>query len=265
MNDIRYQTLTAVSVVLFFGTAYSVLYNTYLDTSNPLLTHLPHPLAKTDYFATKSNPLNVYFIKKAWGWTTVSFLLTFLTSPEVIRTKDRIFKYLALTGIWILFTNWFFGAPILDRVTVFSGGECIAHLPTGGHITVPHELCYNHLPLTPQTHPDLFSTAALLSPEVQAKLHVVPRLRKGHDMSGHIFLLTMSILFLVDQLRPSFGQRAYKTWSTVHSWAVAAQIALVAIWFLAEYTTAVYFHSPFEKFTGYLLGVASFGVSQIFG
>ncbi|KAJ3477894.1 hypothetical protein NLJ89_g12395 [Agrocybe chaxingu] len=46
-------------------------------------------------------------------------------------------------------------------------------------------------------------------------------------------------------------------------WAVAAQVALVGIWLFAIYTTSVYFHSPFEKFTGYVLGVASFLLTQI--
>lgn len=251
MTDLRYRALAAISIVLFFGTAYSVVYNTYLDTSNPLLTHQPHHLSETHYFATKSNPLNVYFIKKAWGWTTGAFLFNYFTSPSTIRTRDRLLKYAVLTGIWILFTNWFFGAPILERVIVLSGGKCIAQLPTGDSITVPHELCYDRSPLTPESHPAFFVTDALRAPDVLEKLRVIPRLRKGHDVSGHVFLLTMSILFLVDQLRPSLRQPAYKAWSTLHSCAIVGQISLIAIWFLAEYTTAVYFHSPFEKFTGY--------------
>jgi len=36
---------TVLSAVIAFGTAYSVLYGTYLDTSNPLVSHLPHPLS----------------------------------------------------------------------------------------------------------------------------------------------------------------------------------------------------------------------------
>ena len=176
---------------------------------------------------------------------------TFLTSPSTVRTRDRLLKYSTLTVFWILFINWFFGPPILDRFTVFSGGECIAYLPSGDSLSVPHELCFTKSTLTPDTHPMFFKGTVFSSPEVRNTLSVRPRLRKGHDLSGHVFLLTMSILFLADQLRPSFNQRASNDWSPLHAWAIAVQIVLITIWLFALYTTAVYFHTPFEKFTGY--------------
>ena len=76
------KTIIALSTIVLFGTAYSVVYSTYLDTSNPLLTHLPHPLHKTHYFASKKNLLNVLFIKKLWGWTSAAFLALYFTSPK---------------------------------------------------------------------------------------------------------------------------------------------------------------------------------------
>lgn len=251
MVDVRYHALAATTLILLGGTVYSVLYNTYLDTSNPLLADLPHPLSKSHFFASKSNPLNVYFIKRAWAWTTAAFLFNFITSPKAVRTRERLFKYFTLTAIWILFVNWFFGPAILERVIVYSGGECIATLSAGNHITVPNEFCFSKVTVSPHTHPTLFEAAVFSSPEVKETLRLRPRFRRGHDLSGHVFLLTMSILFLADQLRPSFSQRAGKTWSTLHGWAVAAHIGLIFIWFLALYTTAKYFHNPMEKFTGY--------------
>ncbi len=227
MIDVRYYALAATTVILFCGTAYSVLNSTYLDTSNPLLADLPHPLSKSHFFASKSNPLNVYFIKRAWGWTTAAFFFTFFTSPKAIRTGERLFKYFTLTAIWILFVNWFFGPAILERVIVYSGGKCIATLPAGDHFTVPNEFCFSKVTVSPHTHPTLFEAVVFSSP------------------------VTMSILFLADQLRLSFGQRAAKIWSTLHGWAVAAHIGLIVIWLFAVYTTALYFHNPFEKFTGY--------------
>ncbi len=250
--DIRHHALGALTAILLFGTAYSVLYHTYLDTSNPLLTSLPHPLSKTHTFATKSNPLNTIFIKRAWGWTSLSFFSTFFTGPSGIRTRDRIFKFLTLTAIWILFVNWFFGPAILERVIVYSGGECIASMPSGEHVTVPNDLCFTRATLTPQTHPKLFNAASFSSSGIRQLLSIKPRLRKGHDLSGHVFLLTVSILFLVDQLRPSFSQRVPRTlWSSLHVWAIATQVVLISIWLFSLYTTALYFHTPLEKFTGY--------------
>ncbi|KAF8967915.1 inositol phospholipid synthesis and fat-storage-inducing TM-domain-containing protein [Flammula alnicola] len=257
MVDVRHYTLVLLSAILFIGTVYSVFQDTYLDTSNPLLSALPHKLSHTHYFATKTNPLNVYFIKKSWGWTSALFLFSYLTAPPQTRTKDRLFKYLTLTGIWLLFTSWFFGPALFERLTVLSGGECVFTLPSGDLITVPNELCYTKSTITHHTHPDLFVDTTTFPSE---GWRVIPRLRRGHDISGHVFLLTMSTLFLVDQLRPSFK---VGRWSSIHTWAIAANIVLVAIWLFATYTTSVYFHSPFEKFSGYLLGVASFGLTQI--
>lgn len=243
----RDQTVIAISLIsaiLLFGTLYSVVYNTYLDTSNPLLTHLPHPLSTTHYFATKSNPINVYFIKKAWGWTTAAFFFSWFTSPPQIRSVHRIFKYLALLVIWLLFTSWFFGPAIFERVIVASGGQCIIALPSGDPVIVPNDFCYRKITLAPETNPTLFTSTFTLPPGWGA----VPRLRKGHDVSGHVFLLTMSALFLFDQLRPSFR---VAHWSPLHRWAIIANVVIIGICLFAIGTTAVYFHSPFEKFTGF--------------
>ena len=247
MVDVRHFTLAAITAIVLLGTLYSVVHDTYLDTSNPLLSHLPHKLSNTHYFATKSNPLNVYFIKKSWGWTTLAFFASFITAPSQVRTKQRVFKFLTLTVIWLLFTSWFFGPALLERITVFSGGQCIFPLPSGDLITIPDQFCHTRSTLTPHTHPDLFTSLQMKAFAPPEGFRIVPRIRNGHDISGHIFILTMSTLFLADQLRPSF--RAGR-WSSLHGWAIAANIVLIWIWLFACYTTSVYFHAPFEKFTG---------------
>jgi len=38
-----------------------------------LLCYLPHPLHNSEYFASKTNFLNVYFIKKAWSSAVILF------------------------------------------------------------------------------------------------------------------------------------------------------------------------------------------------
>jgi len=258
MPDTRIVAFIAVTAILLSGTIYSVAYNTYLDTSNPYLTQLPHPLGNTDYFANKSNLLNVIFMKRAWGWTSAAFLFLYFTSPPNAQIIERMYKWLAETAIWLVFTSWFFGPALLERVIVFSGGECMLTLPTGGVIPVPQEYCFTKSSLSPSTHPNLFSTPFSL-PEVN--WYAVPRLRRGHDISGHVFLLTMCILFLADQLHTSF-RRGSSTWPYMHKWAVAVNVALISIWLFAGYTTSIYFHTAFEKFTGYFLGVLSFAITQ---
>ncbi|KAK0461219.1 uncharacterized protein EV420DRAFT_1530947 [Desarmillaria tabescens] len=200
--------------------------DTYIDTSDPLLSHLPHPLGQSIYWATKSNFLNVYFIKYAWGWTSAAFLFLWATSSPDTRTASRMLKWVTETAAWLT-------------------------------MTVPHDFCFTKSTLTSaETH--LFSASFVAPPGWEGK----PRLRKGHDVSGHIFLLTMSVLFLADQLRPSL-RHSFAHWSTIHKCAVAANIALIATWLFASATTSVYFHSPFEKFTGCVLGVITFGITQI--
>lgn len=245
MPDVRHTAFAAVTTIVLLGTAYSIKFNTYLDTSNPLLAHLPHPFSQSDYFASKSNFLNVYFIKKAWGWTSGVFLLSWFTSPPNARTKGRMFKWIIQTTAWVLFTIWFFGPALLERAAVASGGECLLTLPSGELVTVPHQLCYTRSTVSLASHPDLFTSSfAALPPGWGAK----PRLRRGHDVSGHIFLLTMSILFLADQVRPSLRAGG---WSTLHYTSIIANLSLICVWLLASYTTSIYFHSPSEKISGY--------------
>lgn len=262
MPDARIAALAITTSIVLFGTAYSVFNNSYLDTSNPLLTYLPHPLHSTHYFASKKNPLNIYFIKRIWGWTTAAFLFHFFTSPRAARTKERVFQYLAATGVWLIFTSWFFGPAVLERLVASTGGECVVNLPSGAVITVPNEYCYTKSTVSALTHPSLFP-ASLLLPE--DGWHGRPRLRRGHDVSGHIFLLTMSTLFLVDQLRTSFvsSARADRRWPPMHKWAVLVNALFIAVAMFASYTTSVYFHTPIEKLTGYLLGVGGFAVTQL--
>ncbi|KAI0364443.1 hypothetical protein BV20DRAFT_974458 [Pilatotrama ljubarskyi] len=265
MPDSRALALAAVTSVVLFGTIYSVGYDTYLDTSNPLITAQPHHLHETDYFASKKNPLNVYFTKKLWGWTTGIFLFHFFTSPSATRTRTRLTQYFIATTIWLAFTSWFFGPPVFDRLTASTGGECVLHLPTGATVHVPEQYCYTKSTISTTTHTSLFP-ASLLLPD--GEWAGVPRLRRGHDVSGHIFLLTLSTLFLVDQLRLSFipppGARpSAAQWPPMHKWAVALGGVATCACIFATYTTSVYFHTPSEKLTGYVLGVAAFALTQL--
>lgn len=121
------------------------------------------------------------------------------------------------------------------------------HLPSGAVLPVPNEYCYTKSTLSFDTHPKLFA-ASLMPPE--HGWHQVPRLRRGHDVSGHLFLLTITILFLSEQLQYSFA-RASPAWPPHHKWAVLANVVVVAAAFFATYTTSIYFHTPLEKITGF--------------
>ncbi|KAM5530385.1 hypothetical protein V8D89_015946 [Ganoderma adspersum] len=261
LSDIRLLAVTATASIVFVGTIYSVVYDTYLDTSNPLLTALPHHLHATHYFASKKNSLNVYFTKKLWLWTTSAFLFLYTTSPAAARSRRRILQFALATTVWLAFTSWFFGPPVFERLTASTGGECTLHLPSGAAVTVPQDYCFTKSTISMTTHPSLFP-AAILIPD--GEWTGIPRLRKGHDVSGHIFLLTLSIIFLVDQLRWSFARQfSNRSWPSSHKGGVAFTSVVILASLVALCTTSLYFHTPFEKFTGYVLGLVSAGLVQL--
>jgi len=151
---------------------------------------------------------------------------------------------------WLAFTGWFFGPAILERVLIVSGGQCLLSLPSGDVLTVPAQYCHTHTTVSPATHPGLFATTLLQQAGLGMEWRARPRLMRGHDVSGHIFLLTLSVLFLTDQLRASFRVRQ-QVWSVAHRLAVAFTAVVIAMWLFGIWTTSVYFHSPLEKVSGY--------------
>lgn len=181
MPDLRTYALLSTGVVVSWATYLSIKNNSYLDTSNPLLTALPHPLHATHYFASKKNILNIFFIKKAWGWTTAAFFtLYFLSTPKSITpsssgnnswTFRRLLQYALATACWLFFSAWFFGPPVLDRLITASGGECVLHLPGphGAYIPVPPQYCTDRIRISPATHPELFPSPLITAADLLSK------------------------------------------------------------------------------------------------
>lgn len=256
---------TFISFTVFIGIAYSLVFNTSLDTSNAILAHLPHPAAATSYFARKSNILNQLFVKRAWAWTTLAFFSLFLTSPNKIQSGRRVAAWAIATAVWLSFS------PIFQRIITLSGGECIIHVPAAegtnapSTLTVPAHYCYNRAHISPLTHPELFANpiiAPLLASPHLVNFNGSPKFYHGHDVSGHIFLLTLSTLLLLDQVVPSLSYvfkyfapdttptpRPIKA-SPAHSIAVKATIGLLSLWWWMLFMTSVYFHTTSEKLSG---------------
>ncbi|KAI6032859.1 inositol phospholipid synthesis and fat-storage-inducing TM-domain-containing protein [Pisolithus orientalis] len=222
--DVLQATFTILTLIIFLGTIYSVKNNTYLDTSDPFLTHLPHHLHETHYFATKANFLNVLFIKRAWAWTSSAFLFLWITSPRQQRSLRRLSRWALGTAVWLVFTSWFFGPALLERFIAASGGECTISLPSGAALSIPNEFCFTKSTVSPLTHPSLFASPLLLP---EGHWTIVPRMRRGHD------------------------------------YAVMYTFGIIAIWLFATYTTTLYFHTPLEKLTGYLLGITGHVLTRI--
>lgn len=258
MSEPRRTAFVVLTFTVLFGTLYSILSNSFLDTSDPSIASLPHPLHHQSYFARKSNIFNTIFVKQAWGWTSLAFTALYTTSPPNIRSSRRIAQYVIATLVWASFTSWFFGPAIIDRVVSLSGGQCVITLPSpdsaslASTITVPPEYCYSRTKLSPVSHPELFITPFALPHQDWS---VRPRYLKGHDVSGHIFLLTLAVLFLADQLKFSVNLRTNDRTrlliSTTHSIAMWFTFALSALWIWMVYMTSVYWHTPGEKVSGF--------------
>ena len=110
---------------------------------------------------------------------------------------------------------------------------------------IPASFCAAGVPVTRAAHPELFPLvlSALVDEVTELERKFVPRLRSGHDVSGHVFLLTLGTLFLADQLR--------QTRATAHVYVRVAVGALVVLWVFSLWITSVYFHSPLEKISGF--------------
>ena len=252
----RSALLALLSVTVLGGTLYSVVNHTYLDTSDPLLSHLPHPLHHQSIFAQKTNIFNSLFVKKAWGWTSAAFLLVWLTGPTQTRTREAWFRWAAATAVWGTFAAWFFGPGILERLVVASGGSCVLRLPPDAPeknpviLTVPLEYCYTQTIISPNSHPALFTESLVSS--LDSTWTAVPKLYSGHDVSGHIFLLTLSALFLHSQIEPAWKLvLSSESTSLPFKLSVVASSALFVLWLVMTLATSVYWHTPFEKLTGF--------------
>jgi hypothetical protein len=268
--DFRIVALILAALTVAHGTYYSLQNSTYLDTSDPLLTSRPHPLAPTYALASKRSTLNLVFLKWSWAWTTAAFLPLLFTSP--FRRAHRLLQWIFASAAWCILTSWFFGPSLLTRLTAASGGECGLYIG-GTFIPIPRTYCSAGLPVSRSTHPELFPVV-FTGTEAQTNDPLIPRLRRGHDVSGHVFLLTLAVLFLADQLR--------QTRSSARRYALGASASLLSLWVFSLWVTSVFFHVPSEKISGFgaselhlffvsrhlnsriaVLGVACFAFSQV--
>ncbi|KAG8943798.1 hypothetical protein FRC04_002492 [Tulasnella sp. 424] len=275
--------LTILTSIVVVGTVLSIKNESFLDTSNPLISHLPHPHHGKSYFASKHTILNRAFVKYAWAWTSVVFWAIWMGADENevkggVKTLDQAGKWLGTTLVWGAFASWFFGPSLFNRIVALTGGECVVYMPapqgapqvpgierTAPHlIAIPSEFCTGvRTIVTPESHPALFAHPPLAEYLAQGMgfdpaYKIVPKLTKGHDISGHTFLLTLSTLFLVDALVKARKGKATPT-------ALATQLAgwvLVGLWATMLWATALYFHTWQEKASGFALGIVGFVFSQ---
>lgn len=190
--------------------------------------------------------------------------------------------YVLATAMWVGFTGFFFGRGLGDRVIEMSGGRCGLILPEGldlkekmfsganvvdsseGQLLqLPNTFCNLRKPLTPLSHPDLFKSLSASSSHPLSSL--VPKWRRGFDISGHSFLLPLSSVLLSHELAPTWRKWAgipVSSGQVINSnairgyWGLGNAVAgllgtmLVQLWIWMLVMTGAYFHDPKEKLAG---------------
>lgn len=242
-----------------------------------------------NYYNNKHNFFNQLFVKKGWGWTTLiivmfySFLIYGNSHPKVQTKQERIgvlkkavFNYAIATIWWVLFTQWCFGLPLMDKVFIWTGGKCtgIAQEKLAQHVP-----SYGTTGIFTQIESELrYESSAITS-------YMCRRLKGswegGHDPSGHVFLLIHSSLYLFLEALPfwvSWATLKHHLCQFVKSWRLASArkpvllvglfaqnphtviIPLISLWWFMLFMTNIYFHSIGEKIVGLVFGYAGHSV-----
>ncbi|ORY37655.1 hypothetical protein BCR33DRAFT_721385 [Rhizoclosmatium globosum] len=194
------------------------------------------PSLSTDtWLANKRNPLNVYFAKYAWGWTSLSVWLLIAASllapsksltpaqrATVLSPIHRLKKYAAATLFWFVMTQWFFGFSLLDRV-YHATGSC--QVETNG----------------------TFSTNSVYTTAYSCRKQGGGQWT-GFDISGHCLLLIHAGILLFDETRVV---RLYGDAESLFvKYTLWFAYGLQFLWWFMLLCTAIYFHHVAEKLSG---------------
>ncbi|KAI5853473.1 inositol phospholipid synthesis and fat-storage-inducing TM-domain-containing protein [Tricharina praecox] len=209
----------------------ALIYPATLALASAFYLLSPSPSANESYFSHKGNLINVVFVKFGWFWTTAVFLLHLSRLRSSSKPK-ALLRWVLATVWWISVTQWFFGPPLMDRTFLITGGAC----------EVLHKA-------NADPNDNGMSKGGMLLTSAACKLQG-GRWTGGHDLSGHVFLLTHASLFLWSEVLPVLST---DFWGGVESGAVWG---LLGMWWWMLLMTGVYFHTWTEKITG--LVVATF-------
>lgn len=260
------------------------------------VVHLVSPEEEVyNYYNDKRNILNQLFVKKGWGWTTVAIVIFYglqLNKRSFTRAKSTskanspsteskasssssslilmaVARYLIATVWWIFFTQWFFGFPIMDRLFVLTGGQCVIEQNEG----------HPFLHLFQENEVGKFGSMHVSSYHCR---RIRGSWEGGHDPSGHVFLMVHSSLYmfmegislwtswtqftanirnLVTGIRLSLNKIGFVAQFLVENPHIIL-MQLTALWWFMLLMTNIYFHSIAEKLVGLAFGY--FGVFAVY-
>lgn len=234
-----------------------------------------------NYYNDKNNIINQIFVKRGWFWTTLVvfvFHASTLYHQEHPRTKNKpislliiasVMNYVVITLWWILFTQWCFGLPIMDKVFVATGGKCI-DVEKGKVMQKMASL----------SHAFVESGVEGIVESNRITSKTCRQLRGnwtgGHDPSGHVFILIHASLYMFFEISPywiSWKQFINKFVRLNSSWKddslvikgnklgrflinnpVVIVMMLIGLWWFMLLMTNIYFHSIGEKLVGLMFG-----------
>lgn len=178
---------------LLLGSLFSLLNPSSRASPYIAIAQSHSPELAPSYFAQKRNLFNIFFVKIGWFWTSLAFFIFLALHPStgprptasapIVLTPRRLqglLRWALVTAWWAAVTQWFFGPPLIDRGFRLTGGVC-AELERGGlaGMNVAEEA--------------LTSVACKLAGG---------QWRGGHDISGHVVLLTLGCAFLGMEILP---------------------------------------------------------------
>ncbi|KAK9452962.1 inositol phospholipid synthesis and fat-storage-inducing TM-domain-containing protein [Dipodascopsis uninucleata] len=184
-----------------------------------------------NYFGKKTNIFNVFFVKNGWFWTTIVFMIHCIRL-RISDPRKLLVRYIAATAWWFLFTQWFAGPPIMDRIFISTGGICVV----GDEKKLE----------------DIYGGVHDISSSIGCR-HARGEWTGGHDVSGHAFLLTHSSLFLWFEILPVLLEGGI----FLRHVNTKIVFGLLAMWWWMLLMTSIYFHTFLEKITGWICGTLS--------
>lgn len=194
----------------------------------------------TSYFAHSRNVFNLIFVKNGWLWTSLVFWVHLYRLRDDTRSKlQAVLRWIIATFLWMLVTQWAFGAPLTDRTMIWTGGVCA--LAKKGV----------------ETDIDLGQTTEKLAALTNKACRAANgHWEGGHDLSGHVFILTHSSLFIWYEILPVLLKHSQHS----NHKSTKAAFALLGGWWWMLLMTAAYFHTWKEKLTGLITGLTGWAI-----
>jgi len=263
--------LAVYPATLVIGSLFALLDPTARSAPYNATTQSHFAKTAPSYFAKKSNIFNQFFVKQGWAWVTISYFFFLFTHPSTgppaslyvtPRRVQGVLRWAIVTAWWIFVTQWFFGPAIIDRGFLLTGGQCeLVEQAEAGNVEMDN--------------------ARQFVTGVACKA-VGGKWRGGHDISGHVFLLVLGSMFLLEEvthallrssrakeertilmndgttksaeveIQPGSDLEEASGWT----WGVRIILGVAGLSLYMLLMTAAYFHTWFEKFTGLVVALS---------